>query len=233
MRAMPAPARPGPPRSEAELLERARSLAGRGLLELARTLGVQPPRGARHAKGWAGTLLERALGATAGSRPEPDFPALGIELKTLPVRRDGRPLESTYVCVVPLRPEPGLSWQGSALRRKLDRVLWVPLLPAAEGATPGERHIGCPLLWSPSPEEETALRADWEELMELITLGRLDCITAHMGQCLQVRPKAADGRALTTGTAARGQPAEVLPRGFYLRPAFTAALLRRHYLLPG
>jgi DNA mismatch repair protein MutH len=36
-------------------------------------------------KGWIGILLELWLGASAGSKPEQDFAALGVELKTIPI----------------------------------------------------------------------------------------------------------------------------------------------------
>lgn len=223
---------PAPPGSEGELLRRALALAGRRLEEVAGQLGLPAARQPRHAKGWAGSVLEAALGASAGSRPIPDFPALGVEMKTLPVTPEGRPLESTYVCTVPLQPEPGLCWEGSALRAKLARVLWVPLVCERPDRGPAQRRIGTPVLWSPSAEEDAALRLDWEELMELVAAGELERVTAHLGQWLQIRPKAADGRARTRGTARGGDSVPVLPRGFYLRPAFTADLLRRHYLVP-
>ena len=56
----------------------------------------------RHAKGWAGQLIELYLGATAGSKQQQDFPTLGVELKTIPVSPDAKPLETTYVCITPL-----------------------------------------------------------------------------------------------------------------------------------
>ena len=62
-------------------------------------LGDLPPL---RAKGLAGTLIERALGASAGSTAEPDFPALGIELKTIPIDAAGRICESTFVCTIAL-----------------------------------------------------------------------------------------------------------------------------------
>ncbi|VEI46616.1 DNA mismatch repair protein MutH [Actinobacillus equuli] len=34
-----------------------------------------------------------------------------------------------------------------------------------------ERHIGQPILWTPSFEQEQQLKNDWEELMEYIILG--------------------------------------------------------------
>ena len=220
--------RPEPaPRDEGELLGRAEALAGLTLGEIARARGVPLPAG-RGDKGWSGELLEDCLGADAGSRSEPDFRALGVELKTLPIGPARRPLESTYVCTVPLEQPASPRWEDSAVCRKLSRVLWVPLL-TERGAPVAGRRLGAPLLWSPTADEARRLRADWEELMALVTLGRSAEITAHHGALLQIRPKAANARARRWGTDAEGRRIQVPPRGFYLRPAFTASLLERHY----
>jgi DNA mismatch repair protein MutH len=177
-----------------------------------------------NAKGWIGQLIEHCLGAQAGSLPMPDFPHLGVELKTIPVNRQGKPQESTYVCVAPLTAEPGLRWETSLVWQKLQRVLWMPILAEA-GLTLAQRLIGTPLLWQPDPQQTRLLRRDWEELITLISLGRVAEITAQLGSVLQIRPKAANNRALTRGVDAQGQFDATLPRGFYLRPHFTQQLL--------
>ena len=115
------------------------------------------------------------------------------------------------------------------MRRKLVRVLWIPLL-CGDVLSIGDRRIGSPLLWSPGPEEEAALRADWEEFMELICVGRIDEISAHFGTCLQIRPKAASARSRRRAVGAEGTPVRTLPRGFYLRTGFTVAILESGYL---
>jgi DNA mismatch repair protein MutH len=221
-----------PPESEAELLARAAPLAGRTLGQLAFEAGIPVPDGQRRGKGWIGTLVERCLGADAASLSEPDFTRIGVELKTLPLNRRGAPGESTYVCTVPLARPPG-RWEDSAVRRKLSRVLWVTV--EADPAIPlAARRLGTAFLWSPDETEERALRADWEELTGLIALGRLDEVSARLGTCLQIRPKAANARALTGTADAGGAPAATLPRGFYLRARFTAAILRAAFPpLPG
>lgn len=220
-----------PPDTEGELLDRARAVAGRCLGDLAREVGMPVPRNTLHGKGWVGTLLESVLGATAGSLAEPDFPHLGVELKTLPVRPDGSPKETTYVCVVPLTGQVGVTWESSWVRAKLARVLWMPY--QADPALPiSERRMGSPLLWEMEPDLEAVLRRDWEELMEMVCLGDLDAITAHHGEYLQIRPKAANARALQTGVGEFGEPIQTLPRGFYLRTRFTREMLRRHFALP-
>lgn len=220
-------ARP-PPATEAELRERAERIAGRTLAQLARELGLPVPAGLARAKGWPGQLVEAWLGGSAGSLAEPDFRGLGVELKTIPVGRDGRPLESTYVCTVPLADACSETWAGSWVRRKLARVLWVPV-EADRNTAVGERRVGVALLWALEPDLEAALRADWEEVMELICLGRLGDVTAALGAYLQVRPKAASARTLRRAVGEDGTPVLVNPRGFYLRTAFTREVLRRHY----
>jgi len=223
-----------PPRSEAELMERAHAMAGESLSALAEGQGLTSPTESRRAKGWAGQLIEAYLGASAGSLSEPDFQLIGVELKTIPVNADGEPRESTYVTTVPLMGESSTRWEDSNVHRKLARVLWVPIVVASvsdDGTEPGQRIIGSPLLWSPSPEEGSALAADWRELMDMVCLGELESITAHHGTCLQIRPKAADSRARRWGIGESGEEVRTLPRGFYLRPSFTRAILRKHYAL--
>ncbi|HEY3985310.1 DNA mismatch repair endonuclease MutH [Cedecea sp.] len=219
-----------PPKCEADLLRQARLVAGYTLGELAAYAGLKAPADLKRDKGWIGILLEQWLGASAGSKPEQDFAALGIELKTIPVDNLGRPLETTFVCVAPLTGNSGVVWETSHVRHKLKRVLWIPV--EGERQIPlAERHVGSPLLWSPSKEEEQQLRLDWEELMDLIVLGQVERITARHGEVLQLRPKAANSRALTEAIGADGSPILTLPRGFYLKKNFTAALLARHFTL--
>lgn len=219
-----------PPENEQILLAQAQKLAGFTLGELAALANLSIPNDLKRDKGWIGVLLELWLGASAGSKPEQDFAALGIELKTIPVDRFGRPLETTFVCVAPLTGNTGVVWETSHVRHKLKRVLWIPV--EGERQIPlAERHIGTPLLWAPSEEEEQQLRMDWEELMDLIVLGQVERITARHGEVLQLRPKAANSKALTDAIGADGTPILTLPRGFYLKKNFTAALLANHFSL--
>ncbi len=221
---------PSPPHSQEQLLAQAQQLAGYSLGELAALAGIPTPRDLKRDKGWIGILLEVWLGASAGSKPEQDFAALGVELKTIPIDSSGRPLETTFVCVAPLTGNSGVTWESSHVRHKLKRVLWVPV--EGERTIPlADRRVGAPLLWSPSEEEDRQLRMDWEELMDLIVLGQVERITARHGEVLQLRPKAANSKALTEAVGAHGEPILTLPRGFYLKKNFTAVLLARHFLL--
>ncbi len=217
-----------PPRRESELLARADAIAGLTLGDVAARHGLPVPATTRQGKGWTGIVIEHALGANAGSLSEPDFRLISVELKTIPIGVNRRPLESTYVCTVPLAGDAGPRWRDSNVRRKLARVLWVPF--EGDRAIPlPARRIGAALLWSPSHEEEAALASDWETLMDRVVLGRVEEISAREGECLQIRPKAANAAARRRAIGASGAWETILPRGFYLRTSFTAAVLARHY----
>lgn len=73
-----------PPQSQEQLLAQARQLAGYPLGELAALAGIPIPRDLKRDKGWTGILLELWLGASAGSKPEQDFAALGSSSKRSP-----------------------------------------------------------------------------------------------------------------------------------------------------
>jgi DNA mismatch repair protein MutH len=216
------------PKSESELLERARTLSGLTFFEAAARLALTVPADLLHHKGWTGQMVEQLLGATAASRDVPDFEDLGIELKTLPVDANGRPVESTFVCTVPLDEIAESEWSHSRVRRKLGRVLWIPV--QGERRIPmAERRIGEPMMWSPSSDQEATLRFDWDTLAGIIGRGDIESITGHLGVALQVRPKARNASARRWGRDEDGVRVERMPRGFYLRSSFTHAIVRTHY----
>ncbi len=228
IRAMTKLTPPPPPASETELMARCRRLAGLSLGELAVQAGVRVPGDLRRSKGWVGQLLEAVLGADAASLAEPDFRTIGVEMKTVPLDSAGRPRESTYVCTVPLEHGIGETWASSWVRRKLARVLWVPV-EADRDLPVAERRLGTPFLWSPDSEQESILRIDWEELMEMVCFGQLETITARFGRALQIRPKAANARTLAAAIGPEGERILTNPRGFYLRTSFTRAILDQHF----
>ena len=212
------------PQTLEQLLSQAQSIAGLTFGELADELHIPVPPDLKRDKGWVGMLLERALGATAGSKAEQDFSHLGVELKTLPINAEGYPLETTFVSLAPLVQNSGVKWENSHVRHKLSCVLWMPI-EGSRHIPLRERHIGAPILWKPTTEQERQLKQDWEELMDLIVLGKLDQITARIGEVMQLRPKGANSRSITKGIGRNGEVIETLPLGFYLRKAFTAGIL--------
>jgi DNA mismatch repair protein MutH len=213
-----------PPSSPADLLDRCSAIAGLSLGELAHLAGVAIPENLQRHKGWPGMLIEKWLGATAGSKPQQDFPELGIELKTIPIDGHFRPLETTYVCFAPLLMQPGITWHTSNVRNKLQQVLWLPVegdrhIPLAQ------RRVASGFFWQPDEQQNAVLQQDWEELTEQIMMGHVEAITSRQGVALHIRPKAANGKVLTDALGAEGQRIKTRPRGFYLRKSFTEHIL--------
>jgi len=166
-------------------------------------------------------LLERALGATAGSRAIPDFPALGVELKSVGVDGQGRPLESTFVASLNLA-EADHRWETSAVRKKLARIAWVVVdasLPLLD-----RRCLGA-FLWSPSAGDEAVLREDYEDIIDLLREGFV--VRATTGAALQLRPKGRDSTHLRRALNEDGELSRAPPRAFYLRRSFVAEVLKQ------
>ena len=214
-----------PPRDEDELLARAHALAGRSLRGIAAEQGRPVPASLKAAKGFVGQLIEVALGADASTLPLPDFVELGVELKTLPIDANGRPKESTFVCTIEMQELTEVTWEESRVAKKLARVLWIPV-EADPAMAVGDRRVGTALLWSPSAADLEILRGDFESHAALIRAGYADALTAHRGEVLQVRPKAANHTIRRTLSDLDGEDYETLPRGFYLRRTYTESLLR-------
>lgn len=212
-----------PPKDDCELQARCVAIEGLSFGQLARLTEWMIPEQPDKRKGWAGRAIEIALGTNAGSQSLPDFVHLGIELKTIPFKSNGKPAESTFVTSIPLLTIHQQQWRNSQCYQKLKRVLWIPV----EGDITidfRERRIGRALLWSPSATQENILQRDWLELSTMIGTGQLEHIDASQGEYLQVRPKAANARSLCYGFNQQGDKILTLPRGFYLRSRFTETL---------
>lgn len=219
---------PPAPKTISELQQRIDQIAGLSLQQIADILAVQVPENLLAEKGWIGQLLEAFLGATAGNLPEPDFQHLGIELKTIPITPEGKVIETTFVCVAPLSGELAVNWRSSTVYKKLNHVLWVPIITDKSLAI-GDRQVAMPFLWQMTPTQEQLLQQDWEELVELISFGQHQQINASIGEVLQLRPKAANASVRTDAFDENGQPNKAPPKGFYLRSQFTQSLINEQF----
>lgn len=213
-----------PPKTEEELLDRCNTLEGLSFGQLSMSLDLSIPFNPNQRKGWVGQALEIALGTDAGNHSMPDFQHLGIELKTLPISKSGKPTESTFITTIPLLTIHQQNWNSSQCYSKLKRILWFPI----EGETDipyAQRRIGRGFIWSPDEHQERVLAADWNYLTLQISTGQLETIDATAGDYLQVRPKAANGKSLCYGYDSEGNKVKTLPRGFYLRSNFTSKIM--------
>ncbi len=219
-----------PPTSIQQLADRAGKLAGKTIAQIAAQFDDNIPSTLKRKKGWQGQLIEKYLGADSGNLSQPDFSLIDVELKTLPINLQGKVQESTYVCVVNINNNLGEQWSDSVVFHKLRHVLWVPIAKQGTDSL-ADSLVGTPFFWEMSKQQEAIIRSDWENAMELISMGRIHQLNAGMGEILQVRPKAAHSRVVTDSIDEQGNSAQTLPRGFYLRPQFTQALLHQNLIV--
>lgn len=219
---------PPPPQSFEELIDALNAIVGKNFLELSQRCGVTLPSSTLHGKGFAGELIELCTGASAGNSSIPDFPNLGLELKTIPVDENLKPLESAFVSYAPLTNIRDLNFENSTLYIKLSRVLFVVLLAPRNLDLASRKVLGY-FFWQPNLEELSKIRADFNELMEMVKTGQIDKISARLGTVVQLRPKCADGKQTTACIGPLGSLIKTRPRGFYLRRTFIEALLQRYW----
>lgn len=218
-----------PPRNFEELISHLDEICGKSLLELSQRVGLKVPASTLQGKGFAGELIELCTGASAGNASIPDFPNLWLELKTIPVDENLKPLESTFISYAPLTNIRGLSFEKSSLYLKISRVLFVVVL-APRNLKIAERKILGYFFWQPSDEELKLIKEDFNELMEMVKTGNIEKITAKIGTVIQLRPKCANGKQTTDCVGPDGFFIKTRPRGFYMRRCFTQKLLERYWI---
>ena len=202
------------------LLARARSLAGQRVDELEARVDMP---GAH--KGGVGQRIERALGL----KPvfdDVDDPDSGVEVKTLPVKigRGGPSVqEVTWVTSATVERLITETWATSRVKKKLQRVLFVPVVVVDTDVA----RVGAAFVWEPDVDEEAMLRADWEDLSDLVARGLGFAVTSQRGQALHLRPKARDARHVRTAQLVDDEVV-LRPQGFYLRRGFTQGLLSKN-----
>ena len=172
-------------------------------------------------KGGVGQRLEAALGLSPRF-DDVDDPLSGVEVKTLPFRvdTDGRPriLEATFVTSATASDLVHETWTTSRAKKKLTRLLFIPV----ERST---GRIGTSFLYEPDASMLAVLRADWEDLADLVARGLGFACSSRRGTILHLRPKAKDASVVTHVDVVDEDDVALRPQGFYLRRTFTQALV--------
>ena len=216
-----------PPQNFDELIANLNFIVGKSLTELAEFAKIPVPIDTLHGKGFTGELIEKCLGASAANQSIPDFPELGLELKSIPVDDNLCPLESTFLCYAPLTGIRHYSFESSPLYSKITRVLFV-LIRASRELDFSQRVVLGYFFYTPSEDELNTVRNDFNELYELVKTGNVEKINARIGQIIQMRPKGASGKVLTECIGPNGEIIRTRPRGFYMRRAFTQKLIQQN-----
>ncbi len=195
-------------------LAKLRLLIGQDLRQLAERHGVTVFREGKRNKGWAGHVLERALGLSPGSAQAPNFGSWELKLVSLyRLKTTGlvtaketmqiTMLDPVHVAATPFEHSHVLSKMRSMV---VCARLWVD-----------EHETSSPLVdvvqfTLDDAELYEQIRSDYEEVRSALRRGGLEAVHSHMGVLIQARTKG-PGHGSTS-------------RGFYARKAFVNRVLR-------
>jgi DNA mismatch repair endonuclease MutH len=210
------------PSSRESILHHAERLVGHSLREVLEDL--PPTIDFSHHKGGFGTVLERHyFGYEPNSRPEPDFPEAGVELKATPLKRSGRRLvskERLVLGMIDYMTVVSEEWESSTFLKKNSHLLIVFYLHEKD-TDPRDFVVKAVRLWD-FPEDDLAIiRADWQAIVDRVRAGR-----AH---------ELSEGDTLYLGAATKSSTSEVRrrqpnsslpakPRAFALKQSYMNAI---------
>lgn len=143
-------------------------------------------------KGAMGNLLEeRYFGYPKNSDERPDFPKVGMELKSTPLdfkkkKRVWQPGERLVITMIPFDTEIEDEYDGSHLASKLDKVLLV-FYKRVKGAHSYTQQI-CRVIMLDIPEKDMAvIKDDYRKIVSLVQAGKADelseSLTNYLGAC--------------------------------------------------
>ena len=210
-----------------EIAARAQQLIGRPIGRFVNaTKSVKEGVGTN--KGRYGLLVERYFNIVPNSRPEPDFLAAGIELKSVPlIRRPGRgglrAKERTTVTMIDYHELAEERWDAASVRPKIAHVLFVFFehLPNSELQ---EFPVLAVKLWKPDDSLSLDLQTDWHVVQQKVLDGLAHEISEGDGRILGAATKGAN--ASKTVTQPRSS-VRAKSRAWALKPSLTSAIYDR------
>jgi DNA mismatch repair endonuclease MutH len=188
---LPAPTPARNPELEFENAVRAklRTAEGKTIRDLAAMLGTSVGRD----KSASARVIRRLLGQKAHGRLG-EFERFGVELKTVPIDRKGRPVESMSFPSFIHEELQYETWPDSDLLGRLNRILIVPI-QRSKGQDQGEGVVQRAFFWSPPESDLVEISLEWDRYRQLISSG----LARHLPKAsetkyIHVRPKARNAR---------------------------------------
>ena len=200
---------------EAHVLAILRPHVGKRLDALGGAIGSGKAVGAR--------TVRKLLGQPASGR-RGEYERFGIEIKTVPVKPNGRLAEAMSFPGFVHEELAFETWEDSDLLGRLNRLLIVPVHRGRDTSLAG-MTLGRPLFWSPSEADLVGIRREWETYRDLIASGHADRLPkASETRFIHVRPKARD--SLDRDSAPGGF--EVVRKCFWLNQRYLEAVIAEH-----
>ncbi|MGH9896014.1 MAG: MutH/Sau3AI family endonuclease, partial [bacterium] len=177
-----------------------------------------------------GNLTQLYMGRKEDNRREPDFPELGIELKTLPMKalrrgnqREWTVKEPTSITMIDYREVDQEDWSVAYLRHKIDHILWVPY--EHDYGDKRESRFRRAFLWKPDAADYPVFGIDYDVVRGYIQRDDAEHLSETLSQVLAARRKGSKGQM---AEQPRGPPAK--SRAWAFKAAYTRPILDKHVL---
>jgi DNA mismatch repair protein MutH len=212
-----------------QLLRRLDDLHGLPFAKLAPAVGITwKSGGAVRNKGFAGHVVQAALGAPTDNSPRRDLVAFGLEIKTIPLRVDLTVREATKIASLNYQHLLDSAWRTSHVYQKMRTTLFVPVVKRDTEAWQDWYMCGS-FIWLPTEEEDEQLQRDYEAVRGLVQQGKLSALTSRRypeGPCRNLLPRpggrdADDAQTFRLG----GQIVAAERRAWFLHSHFVQSLV--------
>jgi DNA mismatch repair protein MutH len=172
-------------------------------------------------KSFAARVIRTFAGQRAHGRTG-EFDRFGVELKTVPLDVNRRPVESMSFPSFVHEELQYETWEDSDLLGRLNRLLIVPI-NRAKGQAQAEGTIGRAFFWSPREADLVEIAGEWERYRSMISAGLSRQLpTAAETKFIHVRPKArnAADREIAPGGF------DVTRKSFWLNVGYVERIIR-------
>ncbi|MGI6230439.1 MAG: Sau3AI family type II restriction endonuclease [Tractidigestivibacter sp.] len=203
------------------IVEYAQELVGHTLREKTDAPELQSPKKRRGSFGNA--IEEYYFEYKPNSDSEPDFPKVGLELKTTPMKRGAHKSlvakERLVITMIDYMTVVNETFETSHLLDKASKVLLISYL-WEKNKDPLDYEVILAELWGLPKEDMPQFKADWETVVNKVRAGHAEDISGSDTLYLEACTKAADS------TVRRNQPySDVLakPRAWALKASYMTA----------
>jgi DNA mismatch repair protein MutH len=219
---------------EGLLLERAEDTVGKRLVDLEAEIQKLDAASRVLTKAGAGYVIEYYFGIRKNSEDEPDFPELGIELKSVPLReRNGlftvkEPLSLNMVNY--MKEYKCDEIKQSSLYKKNRRVLFVCYLHS--GPARSEYPIKYAFLWTMDDRVLDELRPDFDRIIKKIRAGHATDLHQRYDRWLTTCPKHngdfKDPHEMTSKVKQPFSPEWAERKAYRLKTSYMSIIIGRH-----
>lgn len=195
-----------------------RSLEGLSLERIAKVLGESVPGG----KGGNAFFIRGLLGAKKKGGRIRRFEELGVEIKSVRLGPNLDVFEAISFPAFDYWEVIEENWEGSDLRRRLERVLFIPMHVPYRTTDPSLLRLGRAFFWSPTEQELDGIAQEWNAVRRAIKAGEGELRGgASRSTYIHTRPHGTDS---TDKVSAPGG----VPLGrqsFWLNPAYVRRIM--------